>query len=163
MTSRQQVLRGKGPVAEMAEQRKRITGQVAEILDEYSLAINRGENDGVEVGMIFSVMGLGGDIIDPEKKTSLGPKPVEKLRVKVTDVFEKYSVAETYRIVQPPSITSMMSDYRQWEEAHRRSMFDRIGPPQPQRQRLADEPPPRARENPVVKVEVGDVVRELKH
>ncbi|WP_141120206.1 hypothetical protein [Mycobacterium malmoense] len=79
-----------------------IAGKVAEIIDRHTLIINRGEDHGVTSGMIFRVMGMGGDVIDPETGDSLGPKPFEKLRVKVTEVYPKFCVAETYRIVTPP-------------------------------------------------------------
>ncbi|PHV68316.1 hypothetical protein CSW57_03510 [Williamsia muralis] len=40
-------------------------------------------------------------IKDPETGASLGPIPQEKLRVKVFDVFPKFSRAQTYRTSAP--------------------------------------------------------------
>ena len=110
-----------------------ITGKVAEIIDRYSLIINRGEEAGVNVGMVFLVMGLGGDVIDPETGVSLGPKPIEKLRVKVREVYPKFSVAETYRIVTPPDITSFVREHSRWPTA-----MEVFGPQGPERERFAN-------------------------
>lgn len=40
----------------MPAEHQQIRGKVADIEDRYVLVINKGENDGVELGMIFSVM-----------------------------------------------------------------------------------------------------------
>lgn len=69
--------------------------QVAKVLDRYSLALNRGGEDGIMAGDIFTIGSK--DVIDPETGENLGR--YGKLRVKVTDVYPKFCVAETYRIL----------------------------------------------------------------
>lgn len=68
--------------------------QVAKILDCYSVALNRGSEHGVTAGEIYTIAST--DVIDPETGENLGR--YSKLRVKVTDVYPKFCVAETYRI-----------------------------------------------------------------
>lgn len=145
-----------------------ITGQVAEVLDKYRLVINRGQTSGVEVGMIFAVMGFGGDILDPETKESLGPKPIEKLRLKVTDVYEKFSVAETFRVVTPPrQLGTFLSHERltqNWPGGIHTTLAGPAMPPVPERQRVAGAPEPGdvAPTTAAVQVKLGDSVREVR-
>ena len=77
-----------------------IQGKVAAILNERELVINRGEVAGVEEGMKFKVMSHELDIIDPESNEQLGVFAREKVRVKVVEVYPKYSVASTYETYQ---------------------------------------------------------------
>jgi len=146
----------------MIEAELPITGKVADILDKYTLVINRGSEQHVRAGMIFAVMGQGGQIIDPETKTPLGPRPVEKLRVKVTDVYDRYCVAETYRIVTPRSFGDLIGgpSIRDWVGGLQQPLSEAQTP---QRERFAgiSDSPDQAPTNPVVGVEVGDSVRQL--
>jgi hypothetical protein len=148
----------------MPEIPKAITGKIAEIVDEHTLIINRGEEHKVRSGMIFVVMGLGGDVKDPDTGDSLGPKPFEKLRVKVADVYPKFCVAETYRIVAPPmafheflGTTNLTID-----------QLNRLNPNpfrqfSPEREHIigGKKPEDSTPTNPAVSVSVGDTVREL--
>jgi hypothetical protein len=77
-----------------------ITGAVAAVEDKYTLIVNRGETAGVTTGMIFAV--LGDEISDPETGELLGHR--EKLRVKTTEVYERFCRAETYRIISATQI-----------------------------------------------------------
>lgn len=75
-----------------------LKGRVARILNSRELAINLGAEHGVKVGMIFRVMDAKGeDIKDPETGEIIGSIPRPKVRVRVTQVFDKVSLAETYR------------------------------------------------------------------
>lgn len=71
------------------------TTRVAKVIDEYSLALNRGDDHGIMVGDVFSVGSQ--PIIDPETGEDLGSYP--KVRVKVVHVHPKFCVAVTYRSV----------------------------------------------------------------
>ena len=73
-----------------------IVGQIAKVLNPYTVVINRGKMDGVEEDMRFVIYKLGDDIIDPETGDSLGELEYVKAKVKITYVAEKYSIAETY-------------------------------------------------------------------
>lgn len=151
----------------MAEPALPISGKVAEILDRYTLAINRGSDDGVQAGMIFAVMGSGGDIIDPETKKSLGPRPIEKLRVRVIDVYEKFSVAETYRIITPQSLSDYVRGLGFAPDSDLvHEMQAAVGIQQgPERERVAGAPDPKEAKprSSRVNVQVGDTVREIGH
>lgn len=75
-----------------------MNGKVAEILDCYTVAINRGEEHDVWPGDYFAV---GRDVIDPDTGESLGWH--EKLRLKVKDSYPKFCVAETIGRVKAES------------------------------------------------------------
>ncbi|WP_371781726.1 hypothetical protein [Streptosporangium subroseum] len=76
----------------------RIEGKVAQILTKRELVINKGEVDGVELGMRFAILNTRGtDIRDPETGEMLGSVEIEKAVVKVVRVSERLSVARTFR------------------------------------------------------------------
>jgi hypothetical protein len=78
-------------------EREPITGQVARILTTRELVINRGSSDGVRKRMIFEVLDpKGEDITDPDTGAVLGSIDRPKIRVRVTDVEHRFSVARTY-------------------------------------------------------------------
>ena len=75
-----------------------IRGLVARILSSRDLVINVGSRDGVNVGMYFDVLDpKGEDIKDPETGESLGSLERPKVRLKITKVQERLSIASTYR------------------------------------------------------------------
>jgi len=75
-----------------------LRGKVARILDSRNLVINVGYQQGVELGMYFDVMDpKGEDIQDPDTHEILGSIERPKLRVRITSVQEKLSVASTYK------------------------------------------------------------------
>lgn len=83
-----------------------IEGQVAAIIDARELAINRGSNDGVQVGMKFEVLEKQGEpITDPETGERLGSITLVKIRVQVTAVEPKFSIASTYETVGGSGLT----------------------------------------------------------
>ena len=74
----------------------RIEGKVAEIVDEYTVVINRGHEHGVEEDMRFVIYEPGEEIKDPKTKESLGKFEYVKAKVEVVNVQEKFSTAKTY-------------------------------------------------------------------
>lgn len=79
-------------------QRPRIEAVVAQILTERELALNKGKQDGVEIGMRFVVLNRRGrDILDPVTGQSLGSVELEKAIVKVVRVYDKLAIARTFR------------------------------------------------------------------
>ena len=77
---------------------KPIRGKVAAVLNDREIAINIGSANGISVGMYFDVMSLeSGDIRDPDTGEVLGSIERPKVRVQVTEVNKKFSVASTYR------------------------------------------------------------------
>ena len=77
---------------------KPLRGKVARILSSRELALNIGARDGVEVGMRFDVLDPKGEgIRDPETGEELGSVLRPKVRVRVTLIQDRLSVASTYR------------------------------------------------------------------
>jgi hypothetical protein len=97
-------------------ERKLLVGKVADILGEYELAINIGKNSGVKQGMEFAVLGKK-LITDPDSHKTLGTYNYDKIRVRVTQVEDNYSVASTkstpfisFDLVFPASQPKLKSD-----------------------------------------------------
>lgn len=81
--------------------KKLITGYVAKVLNSRQLVINKGEEHGVEVGMIFTVYDQKGENIkDPITGQNLGSVKRPKVSVKIIEVEPKLSVAETFKSEQ---------------------------------------------------------------
>lgn len=78
-----------------------ITGKVAGILTRRELLINRGEADGVEVGMRFAVLNRQGiDVKDPDTGEVLGSAEIIKTVVKIVRIDgEHLSVGRTFRTI----------------------------------------------------------------
>ncbi len=78
--------------------KKLINGHVAKVLNSRQLAINKGRENGVKVGMVFTVFDQKGENIkDPITGENLGSVKRPKVSVKVIEVEAKLSVAETYK------------------------------------------------------------------
>ena len=74
-----------------------IRGKVARVLNSREVALNKGSNDGVAVGMIFKILSPTGSAIkDPDTGEVLGSVELTKTRVKVTEVQDRVCVASTY-------------------------------------------------------------------
>ena len=75
-----------------------IRGKIARVLNSREVAINKGSDDGVKVGMIFKILSTKGSAIeDPDTGEPLGSVDFVKTSVKVTVVQERVAVASTYR------------------------------------------------------------------
>ena len=75
-----------------------IRGKVARVLNSREVAINKGSDDGVKIGMIFKILSTkGSEIEDPDTGEPLGSVDLVKTSVKVTMVHERIAVASTYR------------------------------------------------------------------
>ena len=75
-----------------------IRGKVAQVLNNREIAINLGTAKGITIGMYFDVVDVNGqNIKDPDTGEVLGSIERSKVRVKITRVQEKLSVATTYR------------------------------------------------------------------
>lgn len=76
----------------------RITGKVAAVLSDRQIAINRGFDHNVEIGMKFAVLAdEGRTIADPETGDEIGTIEVAKTVVKIVSVQDRMSVARTFR------------------------------------------------------------------
>lgn len=73
-------------------------GRVARVINANRLVINRGAEHGVETGWVYAVLRPENEVIlDPESGEVLGEIELEKIRVKVIEVYERMSVASPYR------------------------------------------------------------------
>ncbi|MEK7728358.1 MAG: FlgT C-terminal domain-containing protein [candidate division KSB1 bacterium] len=76
---------------------KPLVGKVSGILTERELAINIGLNQGLKPGMRFKVLAdQSTEIRDPETGDILGSVDREKIRLKVSEVHEKFSICRAY-------------------------------------------------------------------
>ncbi|MBA7689851.1 hypothetical protein ES703_98362 [subsurface metagenome] len=70
-------------------------GNVSEIINQYSIAINIGKDKGVSKGMKFHVLAPNIVIDDPQTGEKLGEFDYIKATVEVKTVYEKFSIAES--------------------------------------------------------------------
>lgn len=71
-------------------------GKVAEIIDQYTIAINIGQDQGVLKGMRFQVIKPNIKITDPQTTETLGEYDYIKATVEIVNVYEKFSIAKSY-------------------------------------------------------------------
>lgn len=75
-----------------------VRGKVAKVLNHREVALNRGFADGVKLGMKFDILNPDSqEIRDPDTNEALGFIERPKSRVRVTQVQDRVSVAETFR------------------------------------------------------------------
>jgi hypothetical protein len=99
-----------------------IHGKVAVILNERDLVINKGHDDGVSEGMLFKVTQPNVSITDPDSGAELGVLTREKIKVKVFEVHQNFSVAKTYETYS----TSEPSAFEFADALHRRRTVTRV-------------------------------------
>ena len=76
---------------------KRIEGKVAAIISVREVAINVGSSHGVVEGMVFAILSKEPLVVtDPDSGEELGAQDRVKVRVKATDVYDRYSVCSTF-------------------------------------------------------------------
>ncbi len=81
----------------MTAETKPILARVAQILDEYSVILDKGAKDGVKRGMRFVIFGEGGELTDTEGK-SLGILEIPKGEVSIIHVMEHMSIGESKEV-----------------------------------------------------------------
>lgn len=83
----------------MTNKQEILMGRVAVILNDRELVINLGRAHGVSSGMKFAVLDATPTTIpDPETSEDLGILDREKVRVKASEVHEKFTVCRTFRV-----------------------------------------------------------------
>ena len=128
-----------------------IRGKVARILNSREMVINIGSRNGVVVGMRFDVMDTKGERVrDPDTRELLGSVERSKVRVEISKVQERLSVASTYRtekvnvggtglgsslgdIFMPAKwetrYETLKTNEQTWEDLDERDSFVKIGDP----------------------------------
>ena len=82
---------------------KIIEGKVAKILDEYSIVINIGRNDGVTEGMVFVVFTQSSDEIkDPDSGETLGTLENVKDYVSAIHIQDKFATCVAKEVKKIP-------------------------------------------------------------
>jgi hypothetical protein len=84
-----------------------LEGKVATIVSVREVAINIGQRDGVQQGMAFAVLAETPlRVEDPRTGELLGEIDREKVRVKATEVLERFSICRTYETYETPGLFS---------------------------------------------------------
>ncbi|MCJ7510360.1 MAG: hypothetical protein MUP14_05695 [Dehalococcoidia bacterium] len=82
-----------------------LEGKVAAIVSVREVAINLGDKDDVEPGMIFAILAdVPLRVEDPDTRELLGQIERYKVKVKVTEVLERLSICRTYEIYETPGL-----------------------------------------------------------
>ncbi len=82
---------------------KTIEGKVAKILDEYSIVINVGRNDGVTEGMVFVIFTQSSDEIkDPDSSETLGTLENVKDYVSAAHIQDKFTTCVAKEVKRIP-------------------------------------------------------------
>lgn len=89
---------------ENAEQKTGLVFKVAKVRDEYCLVINKGSNDGVQVGQRFLIYTLGEEIYDPDTQKSLGQLEIVKGTGKVTHLQPTMATIQSDMRTSPSKI-----------------------------------------------------------
>lgn len=137
----------------MSEENSMIEGAVAKILNSRELVLNVGRSAGVDKGMYFDILDPRGENIkDPFTDEVLESLRRSKVRVKVTDVREKISVATTFknrrvnvggnglidfsefsRSLLPPQwvvrYETLRADDEDWEDLEEKDSYVKVGDP----------------------------------
>ena len=75
-----------------------LRAKVAKVLNSTDLALNRGAEHGVEVGMRFAILSdRGADITDPDTQEVLDSVEIAKTLVKIISVTPRLAVGRTFR------------------------------------------------------------------
>ena len=100
-----------------------IRGQVAAILNERELVINRGSDHGVTHGMKFRVLTKEDVVVeDPETRKPLGQIVRVKVRVQADAVQERMTICRTYETLRRAGLSALSVFREQVAEAQYRTL-----------------------------------------
>ncbi|UOE43087.1 hypothetical protein [Agromyces larvae] len=86
-----------------------IEAKVARVLNTTDVALNKGSDAGVEVGMRFAILSdKGEDIRDPDTKEVLDSIQIAKTLVKIVSVTPRLSVGRTFRTIESVGFNRML-------------------------------------------------------
>ena len=87
-----------------------IRAQVARVVNSTDLALNKGSDAGVEVGMKFAILSnAGADIKDPVTGEVLDSVEIAKTLVKIINVKPRVSIGRTFRKIESYGIGSIIT------------------------------------------------------
>jgi hypothetical protein len=84
----------------MSEPRK-FPAKILKVIDEKTIVIDRGMEDGVKDGDVFLVYALGEEIIDPDTKENYGKLEIVKGRAIVEHTQERIATLKSSKTVLP--------------------------------------------------------------
>ncbi|MFJ4044142.1 hypothetical protein ACIPV2_00165 [Microbacterium sp. NPDC089987] len=103
----------------MTDEDDLIHAKVARVLNNTDLALNKGQDDDVQVGMKFAVLSdAGEEIRDPDTGEVLDSIRIAKTVVKVIHVASRSSVARTFRAHTSPGIFGTFGHLNQGTTRH---------------------------------------------
>ncbi|WP_024955927.1 hypothetical protein [Sulfurospirillum arcachonense] len=77
-------------------------GTVVKIIDDYSVVINAGSNQGISKNDCFVVIGIGDIIVDPDTGEELEKLEVVKGKVQVLHIQDKISTVKSFEYDKSP-------------------------------------------------------------
>jgi hypothetical protein len=125
--------------------------KIAMVVNDYTLVINRGRENGITVGQRLLVYTIGDDVIDPDTKESLGKLEVVKGTGRITHLQDKIATLSS-DMKSPPgrSIRKVGSD-----SSHAWSALTMLGQATEIEEQLPPEPIPFKSPSP------GDLVKKI--
>lgn len=86
--------------------------RVIEIIDEYSILINYGRDDGANEDDKVRIIGIGPKIIDPETREELGTLDLIKATLTITTTYDKFSLCEKVETTTKNILISPLSQFQ---------------------------------------------------
>lgn len=86
--------------------------RVVEILDEYSILINYGRNDGAEEDDIVRIISIGPKVTDPITKENLGTLDSIKATLTIVHVYDGFSLCKNVVTLTKNLLVSPLSQFQ---------------------------------------------------
>ncbi len=149
-----------------------VEGKVAKILSKGEIVLNRGRSHGIRTGMLFEIFAPEGEEVwDPDTGETLGTVEDVKAKAEVTEVKERLAIARVFDANSPFGAAGI-AGFGELQENLQRMLGQMFGE-NVQVQGFGtgrgsgDEPDLESMFGgpleDVTKIQVGDVVREIKH
>ena len=149
-----------------------VEGKVAKILSKGEIVLNRGRSHGVRTGMLFEIFAPEGEEVwDPDTGETLGTVEDVKAKAEVTEVKERLAIARVFDANSPFGAAGI-AGFGELQENLQRMLGQMFGEnvqvqgfgtgrgsgDDPDLESMCGGPL-----EDVTKIQVGDVVREIKH
>jgi hypothetical protein len=120
--------------------------KVVKIIDNYSVVINKGSDDGISEGGKYLLLGIGEEIIDPDTNENLGNIELVRGKVEVSHVQERMATLISDDWTKPRGTRTIK---------RRRSLISMMGPEETE---IVQEQPELI---PLNSPKKGDVIKKL--
>lgn len=88
--------------------------KVVKIIDDYSVAINKGSADNISIGKQYLLLGIGEEIFDPDTKDSLGKIELVRGKVIVMHVQDKIATLTSDEWTKPRGKRTIKRQNQVW-------------------------------------------------